>query len=181
MTSCHHPIKDTVRLPVVPVPAGDSRPDVARAESNSTAVESASTPAAEPVSSLTGVVAPAKMSLNQLLLELADAYFDFDQKDLREDARAVLHWDKSILESIAAEAPDTSVVIEGHCDERGSAEYNLALGAIRAEAAKEFLVELGRPAATLQTITYGKERPQCTTQTEDCWQKNRRAHLAPGH
>ena len=121
-----------------------------------------------------------KYSLNELLLELADAYFDLDQHDLREDARAALHADASLVKTIVAQSPDTTMLIEGHCDERGSAEYNLALGALRAEAAKEFLIEGGIPSGILKTITYGKERPQCTTQIEDCWQKNRRAHLTPG-
>jgi peptidoglycan-associated lipoprotein len=121
-----------------------------------------------------------KYSLNELLLELADAYFDLDQHDLREDARAALHADASLVKTIVAQSPDTTMLIEGHCDERGSAEYNLALGAMRAEAAKKYLVENGIPSGILKTITYGKERPQCTTQTEECWQKNRRAHLTPG-
>ena len=123
--------------------------------------------------------AAIKFSLNELLLELADAYFGLDQHDLKEDARAALRADASLVKTIAAQSPDTMVLIEGHCDERGSAEYNLALGAMRAEAAKEFLIEGGIPNGILKTITYGKERPQCTTQTEECWQKNRRAHLTP--
>jgi len=72
------------------------------------------------------------------------------------------------------------VIVEGHCDERGSAEYNLALGDRRATAAKDFLVQLGVPADRLKTISYGKERPQCTEENEQCWQRNRRAHLSPG-
>jgi peptidoglycan-associated lipoprotein len=71
-------------------------------------------------------------------------------------------------------------VVEGHCDERGSAEYNLGLGDRRATSAKEFLQQLGVPSDRLKTISYGKERPQCTEQNESCWQKNRRAHFAPG-
>ena len=71
-------------------------------------------------------------------------------------------------------------MVEGHCDERGSAEYNLGLGEARARAAMEFLVSLGVPADRLKTISYGKERPQCTESTEECWQKNRRAHFSPG-
>jgi len=68
--------------------------------------------------------------------------------------------------------------VEGHCDERGSAEYNLALGDRRATEAKDYLVEFGVPASQLTTISYGKERPQCTEHNEECWQKNRRAHLS---
>ncbi len=71
-------------------------------------------------------------------------------------------------------------MIEGHCDERGSAEYNLALGDRRANSAKEFLQELGVPADRLSVISYGKERPQCTEHNEECWQKNRRVHFTAG-
>ena len=72
-----------------------------------------------------------------------------------------------------------SIVVEGHADERGSAEYNLGLGDRRATASKEFLVQLGVPGDRLKTISYGRERPQCTEQNEQCNQRNRRAHFAP--
>jgi len=111
------------------------------------------------------------------LLSLADAYFDLDRADLRADARRALVSDSSLLKEILAQNPSIKMVIEGHCDERGSAEYNLALGSKRAEAAQQLLEALGIPAATLRAISYGKERPQCTTASEDCWQKNRRAHV----
>ena len=70
------------------------------------------------------------------------------------------------------------VIIEGHCDERGSAEYNLGLGDRRATSAKEFLSQVGLPADRLKTISYGKERPGCTESNEACWAKNRRVHFA---
>lgn len=109
-----------------------------------------------------------------------DAYFDYDKSDIRADAREALTHDAALLKQIFQQDPNFTVVVEGHCDERGSAEYNLALGDRRATAAKDFLVQLGVPADKLKTISYGKERPQCTEATEDCWQKNRRAHLSPG-
>jgi peptidoglycan-associated lipoprotein len=84
------------------------------------------------------------------------------------------------LKQIFAQEPNFTVVIEGHCDERGSAEYNLALGDKRSTSAKDFLVQLGVPANRIKTISYGKERPQCTDANEGCWQKNRRAHLSAG-
>jgi len=108
-----------------------------------------------------------------------DAYFDLDRHELRADARQALSSDAELLEQIRSQDTAIQIIIEGHCDERGSAEYNLALGAMRADAAKQFLQSLGVPAELLRTISYGKERPQCTLQTEECWQKNRRAHLAP--
>ncbi len=86
--------------------------------------------------------------------------------------------DADLLKRIFAADPNFSVVIEGHCDERGSAEYNLGLGDRRATSAKEFLVQLGVPAARISTISYGKDRPVCTDANEECYQRNRRAHLA---
>ena len=112
--------------------------------------------------------------------QLQDAYFDYDQSNIRPDARDALTRDAAALKSILSDFPNTTIVLEGHCDERGSAEYNLGLGDRRASAAKEFLVELGVPGDRIRTISYGKERPQCTESTEECWQKNRRAHFAPG-
>src|ERR1700683_692019 len=122
-----------------------------------------------------------KPDLGQMLSSnVADAYFDYDKSDIRDDARAALTKDAGALKAIFADFPDATITIEGHCDERGSAEYNLALGDRRATAAKDFLTQLGVPADKLKTISYGKERPQCTEHTEECWQKNRRAHLSPG-
>src|ERR1035441_568646 len=127
------------------------------------------------------VPAPAKPSLTDMLSgTVADAYFEYDKSDIREDARAALTKDADALKAIFSTIPDISVTIEGHCDERGSAEYNLALGDRRAAAAKEFLVQLGVPGDKLKTIRYGKEPPQCTDHDETCWQKNRRAHFSTG-
>ncbi len=104
---------------------------------------------------------------------LSDAFFDYDQSDLREDARSVLAGDAQWLKKHAT----VQVLIEGHCDERGTAAYNLALGDRRANAAKEYLISLGIDGSRLRTVSYGKERPFCTEANESCWQKNRRAHL----
>jgi peptidoglycan-associated lipoprotein len=108
-----------------------------------------------------------------------DALFDFDKSDLRPDARAALTKDADALKRILRDFNNENVVVEGHCDERGSAEYNLGLGDRRAKAAQEYLVEFGVPANRLRAVSYGKERPQCTESNEECWQKNRRAHLSP--
>ena len=110
---------------------------------------------------------------------IQDAYFDYDKSDIRPDARDALTTNAATLKSIFSDYPD-AVVVEGHCDERGSAEYNLGLGDRRATAAKDFLVQLGVPSDRLKTISYGKERPVCTESNESCWQKNRRAHFSPG-
>lgn len=104
---------------------------------------------------------------------LRDAYFDFDDASLREDAKAALDGNAKYLESHSG----TSVVIEGHCDERGSVEYNLALGEKRARAAKDYLVAYGITASRVTTISYGKERPFDPGHSEEAWASNRRAHF----
>jgi peptidoglycan-associated lipoprotein len=123
--------------------------------------------------------APVVTGAELLSREAQDAYFDYDKSDLRDDARQALTRDADLLKRIFQTDPNFKVVIEGNCDERGSAEYNLGLGDRRASAAKDFLVQLGVPADRLTTISYGKERPVCTEATEDCYQRNRHDHLAP--
>ena len=114
----------------------------------------------------------------RLANEVQDIYFDYDKNNIRDDARGTLTRDADALKAIMRDFPDATVSLEGHCDERGSAEYNLALGDRRATATKEFLVGLGVSADRLKTISYGKERPVCTEGNEACWQKNRRAHFS---
>jgi peptidoglycan-associated lipoprotein len=104
---------------------------------------------------------------------LKDAYFDYDQSDLRDDARSVLSANAEWLKKY----PSIQVLIEGHCDERGTSAYNLALGDRRANAARDYLDSLGVAASRIRTVSYGKERPACTESTEDCWQQNRRGHF----
>jgi peptidoglycan-associated lipoprotein len=105
--------------------------------------------------------------------EVQDAYFDLDSADIRADARTAL----AKTADFVKEHPEIKVVIEGHCDERGSTEYNLALGDRRASAVKNFLASLGIPADQMTTVSYGKERPFCTDHDETCWQQNRRGHF----
>ncbi len=124
--------------------------------------------------------APPRVSGADMLgREAQDIYFDYDKSDIRDDARQALTRDADLLKRIFAADPNFTVVIEGNCDERGSAEYNLGLGDRRAIAAKEFLVQLGVPADRINTISYGKDRPVCTEATEDCYQRNRHDHLSP--
>jgi peptidoglycan-associated lipoprotein len=104
---------------------------------------------------------------------LKDAYFDYDQSDLRDDARSSLSGNAEWLKRY----PSIQVLIEGHCDERGTSAYNLALGDRRANAAREYVDSLGVAASRVRTVSYGKERPVCTESNEDCWQRNRRAHF----
>jgi peptidoglycan-associated lipoprotein len=124
--------------------------------------------------------APKPSLTQRLSSEVSDAFFDYDKSDIREDARTTLTRNADAIKSILNDFPAESIVIEGHADERGSAEYNLGLADRRATSAKEFLVQLGVPGDRLRTISYGKERPVCTESNEDCWQKNRRAHFAAG-
>ena len=100
-----------------------------------------------------------------------DVFFDYDTYDIRSDARAILSRDATYL----ASHPGVKVVIGGYCDERGSNEYNLALGQNRADAARNALVTAGVAASRIRVISYGKEKPFCSESTEECWQQNRRA------
>jgi peptidoglycan-associated lipoprotein len=101
---------------------------------------------------------------------LKDAYFAFDSYDLSSEARATLKANADWLKA----NPMARVQIEGHCDERGTNEYNMALGAKRAQAAMDYLTALGIPKDRLSTISYGEEVPVCKEQTEECWARNRR-------
>ena len=112
---------------------------------------------------------PSTDNSGERVSSLEDAFFDFDDFSLRTDAKSALENDGKYLQSNS----NTRIVIEGHCDERGSVEYNLALGEKRARAAKDYLVSYGIPGARLTTISYGKERPGCTEKNEACWAKNR--------
>jgi peptidoglycan-associated lipoprotein len=101
---------------------------------------------------------------------LADIHFDYDKADIREGDRAILSKNADVLKRFDF----LKVTVEGHCDERGSVEYNLALGERRAKVAYDYLVSLGVPADRLKTVSYGKEVPLCQQHSEDCWSRNRR-------
>jgi peptidoglycan-associated lipoprotein len=117
----------------------------------------------------------ASKTLDQLNAEkpLEDAFFDLDSQTIRDDARASLQKDADWLKRWTS----TKVMIEGHGDERGSAEYNLALGERRASAVRDYLVNLGVPTDRIQLVSKGKEAPFCTESNESCWQQNRRGHF----
>jgi peptidoglycan-associated lipoprotein len=117
---------------------------------------------------------PPQVDLNELFLkEVRDAYFDYNKADIRPDARDALSKTADFLKNY----PQIKATIEGHCDERGSTEYNLGLGDRRAAAVKSYLVSLGISADRLNTVSYGKEKPFCTEHDETCWQQNRRGHF----
>jgi len=136
--------------------------------------QTASTPAA---AKPTTMPASVRQNLNERLAKLEDALFDYDKSTIRTDATVALRDDVNVIRGILADYPSQKLLIEGHADERGSQEYNLALGDKRARAVEEFLNQMGIPNAQLTVISYGKERPVCTDETEACWQRNRRAHV----
>jgi peptidoglycan-associated lipoprotein len=121
--------------------------------------------------------AATRARIDELLAKIEDAYFDYDKASLRPDALKALQADSAELRDILKDYPAYKLTIEGHCDERGSAEYNMALGDKRAESAKDYLVQVGIPAAQLNLVSYGKQRPVCDEHDEACWQRNRRIHI----
>jgi peptidoglycan-associated lipoprotein len=136
----------------------------------------APTPAAAPASHApTEEEAFASKTLEQLNSEkvLGDALFDLDSQAIRDDAKPALQKDADWLRRW----PSTKVLVEGHADERGSAEYNLALGERRASAVRDYLVNLGITNDRIQVVSKGKEAPVCTDSNEGCWQQNRRGHF----
>jgi len=102
-----------------------------------------------------------------------DVYFDYDADGIRPDQQSSVQGDAQFL----SQHPNIQFTLEGHCDERGSTEYNLALGDRRANAVKNALVQGGLSASRVKTISYGKEKPFCTESNESCWQQNRRGHF----
>ncbi|HVS87233.1 MAG TPA: peptidoglycan-associated lipoprotein Pal [Candidatus Acidoferrum sp.] len=117
---------------------------------------------------------PPGPSIEELFLkEAQDSYFDYNKADIRPDARQALGKTADFLRNY----PQVKVTIEGHCDERGSTEYNLSLGDRRASATKQYLVSLGISADRMNTVSYGKEKPFCMDHNETCWQQNRRGHF----
>jgi peptidoglycan-associated lipoprotein len=149
----------------------------AKSESSSTG---AASPSPESKTELTAGPAPSTSSLEAFQrgestatpasYPLKEVYFDFDRYDLRADARETLKANGDWLKG----NPSAVVEIEGHCDERGTNEYNMALGAKRAQAVMDYLATLGVAANRLSTISYGEELPVCEEHTEECWAKNRR-------
>jgi peptidoglycan-associated lipoprotein len=120
--------------------------------------------------------APAPSDEELFAQNIKDIYFDYDRFDLRAEDQAAVDADAAFLKS----HPSIKFTIEGHCDERGSTDYNLALGDNRANAAKGALVKAGVGADQIKVISFGKEKPFCTESTEQCWQQNRRDHFVLG-
>jgi peptidoglycan-associated lipoprotein len=177
--ACHKAAVIGTQPAPAPVPVATQTPRPAPAQNRtvaSTPARETSRPAAQPNRSAT-LPPQTRKRLEDELARLNDALFDFDKDTIRPDASVVLRDDVGVIRSILADYPAQKLTIEGHCDERGSAEYNLALGDRRANAVHDFLTNMGIPGAQLTVISYGKEKPVCTQENEDCWQKNRRAHV----
>jgi peptidoglycan-associated lipoprotein len=121
--------------------------------------------------------AKTRARIDELLARIQDAYFDYDRHTLNDAAVKTLNGDATELAQILNQFPDYKLRVEGYCDERGSAEYNIALGEARAAAAKEYLVTMGVSGNQLSTVSYGKEKQLCDEHDEACWSRNRRIHI----
>ena len=180
LSGCHNTRQWPPLVKNTPMPVADTMPEPRRIEPRATEAASSVTP---PV--VEGEdIAPADPNPPGLGARIAivnarfqDAFYGYDRSDLTAAASAALQHDAKLLLELLTEFPRLKVSVEGHCDERGSAEYNLALGDSRARRASEALRDLGLQPARLENLSYGKEKPQCTDPSESCWQKNRRAHI----
>jgi peptidoglycan-associated lipoprotein len=176
-TACAHktPVAQT---PPDPTPVATVTPAPAKPAPAKSAATNVQPPrvVAQP-SKPANMPADVRETLNQRLAHLEDALFDYDQSTIRSDASVALRDDVNVIRGILSDYPNQKLVIEGHTDERGSAEYNLGLGDRRAHAVQEFLSSMGIPGPQLAVVSYGKEKPVCTQETESCWQQNRRAHV----
>ena len=169
VAGCHH------RVPAAATPTVTPAPPVVSAPPR---------PAPPTAARTRSVDAPAPLSEDELFRRqtlaelnaehpLGDVFFDYQKDEIRDEGRGVLQQDAAWLK----QHPSTRVAIEGHCDERGTAEYNLALGSRRAEAVRSYLVNLGIPTDRLNVLSYGKEAPFCKGDGESCWRQNRRDHF----
>jgi peptidoglycan-associated lipoprotein len=160
LAGCHHKPKPVATAPppapVAPPPAPAPPPDVVPQPDDYTRFKN--------------------MSVEELDRQgiLQDIHFDYDKADIREGDRQILSKNAEALKKFDF----IRITVEGHCDERGTVEYNLALGERRARAAVDYLASLGVGADRIKTVSYGKEVPLCTQSNEECWARNRRAHFA---
>ncbi|HEY1493692.1 MAG TPA: OmpA family protein [Candidatus Solibacter sp.] len=153
-----------------PTATGDKQPEPKALDRPAPSTDPV-TPAAPP----SGILTDALPEVNR---RLQDIFFTYDHSEITPDGLTALRRDAELLASVLAEFPQAKLIVEGHCDERGSAEYNLGLGDHRAARVAAALREFGVLPGRIETISYGKEAPQCTEPAESCWRRNRRAHLA---
>ncbi len=156
---------------VAPLPS--TAPAPATGGTTTVAPEPKISAAENPESGVASSELPADLNELNKAGYLKDAYFDTDKSDLRADARDALAADAAWLKA----HPTVKLTVEGHCDERNTEEYNLALGWRRSNAVKSYLASLGVPADRVTTISYGEERPFATCHDESCWSQNRRGHF----
>jgi peptidoglycan-associated lipoprotein len=168
--------KVVAKLPPVPVVEPSRTPSAPNSQRPSTPTSQRPTQTVAASPSRTPDAA-TRARIQDLLNRIQDAYFDYDKHTLRPDAESALQKDAQTLAEILHQYPGYKLTVEGHCDERGSEEYNLALGDARAKQTREYLAGLGVASNQLQVVSYGKDRPDCTDHDEACWQKNRRAHI----
>ena len=189
LTRCSHLVLSSLLVAAVVLSGCAKRPATTQAAapaptgSASTTAATPPAPAPAPVQSAPPTAAtttPAPSSTARPAVqdfaavpELADVFFDFDKYDIRPGDAKTLDANANWLKS----NPNHLMLIEGHCDERGTNEYNLALGERRAKSTMNYLVSQGVQANRITIISYGEERPQCTEHNEACWAKNRRAHF----
>jgi peptidoglycan-associated lipoprotein len=169
--------KQVAVAPPSPAPAASAAPVTRAAAPSTTPRRTQSQQVAQTNAPTNYPNAATRARIDELIGRIQDAYFDYNQHSLRSDAIATLEQDSKELAGILQQYPGYKLKIEGFCDERGSAEYNVALGDARARAAKDYLVNAGVSANQLDTVSYGKENPVCTEHDESCWQKNRRVHI----
>ena len=160
-------------IPVLLFTIGCQKKAVTQAKAPAPAPAAAPAPAPAPAPTPGKGPAPAAPPAASAMVMEEDIYFDFDKSTLTPAAQDNLMKKAAWLRA----NPNAAVTIEGHCDERGTNEYNLALGDRRADSAKAFLVDLGIAASRLTTVSYGEERPVCSQHDEECWSKNRRANF----
>jgi peptidoglycan-associated lipoprotein len=171
----------TTQVSSAPAPTGAATttagtPTAAPAPSSTERATAAPTPGSGSTAAPTPAPAPgARPSPKEFIAvaEMRDVFFDFDKYDVRPSDAKILDANSAWLKTNA----EHLVLIEGHCDERGTNEYNLALGERRAKSTMNYLVSQGIQASRITIISYGEERPVCTEKTEECWAKNRRAHF----
>jgi len=165
-----------VTTPPAPAPAV-SAPAPAPVRAAATPAPAASQPVAQAAPPSRYPDAKTRARIDELLGHIQDAYFDYDRHTLNDNAVKTLNGDATELAQILNQFPDYKLRVEGYCDERGSSEYNIALGEARAKAAKDYLVTMGVSGNQLSTVSYGKEKQICDEHDESCWSKNRRIHI----
>ena len=174
-SACAHK-QTAVNTPPPPAPAVVNTPAPAPVRvANNTPREN--TPPAPRTATSRYPDAQTRARIDELLGRIQDAYFKYNEHNLTDDAVKTLTADSKELATIMGQYPDYKLQVQGYCDERGSAEYNMALGEARANAARDYLVSVGVSAKQLSTVSFGKEKQLCDEPDEACWSKNRRVHI----